>query len=167
VVVANLEAHQLALPAPEPGAVVRLLCPRAAGAARPPVEWPELYACYSGSLTCAAPMRAVWGAGERGKLHCAGGLAVLLGEWLLAAQSDARPGGAVLAKMLQFGRQVGLVAELDRLVADLDGVRAVAGTDRALAQAADATLRQLQESGNRLRQLQSGDAGRGYAGAHA
>ena len=75
----------------------------------------------------------------------AGGLVALLGEWLRAGGGGGAGGESTALVASQ--RRLGVAADVDNLLADLDGMRALHGADRALMAAAEGVrseLRQLQ-----------------------
>ena len=162
-IVACLEAQQLSMPRPEGGAVVRALASARAAVARPVVPWATLYQCYGSPERCGPLMKRLW-AGERAslgapgkqKLHLAAGLATLLAEWLEEARGDggARGGGVAAAaapdrrgQLVAFAstvRRLGVGADVERMIADLDGMTALTlGDNPLLVQHADLVRRQL------------------------
>ena len=151
-VVASLEATQLAQPRPEAGAVVRMLCGRGA-AARPAVPWAAVYPCYGGADRCGPLMKELWeggrpalGAVGRQKLHLIGGLATLLTAWLDECRNPPHGGTGDRQQLAQFAaslRGLGVAADLDRLIAELDGIGALLGDNLALTQTADLLRSQL------------------------
>ena len=149
VIVACLEAHQLSQPRPEEGLVVRNLCSRAAATARPPVPWATIYQCYGSADRCGPLMKVLWegqrsslGSTGRQKLHLAAGLATLLAEWLDEARGPSADRGD-LAAFAAAQRQLGVAADLDRHIAELDGIGALLGDNQLLASRADLLRQQL------------------------
>ena len=99
-------------------------------------------------------MRALWegnrselGSAGTQKLHLIAGLAKLLTEWSDAARSERRHADAplgtstseltALAALAAAQRQLGVAADLDRLIAWLDGQGALLGDRPSLAAKAD------------------------------
>lgn len=154
VIVASLEAHQLAVPRPESerlegGAVVRMLCSRTSATARPPVPWTVLYECYGSAERCGPLMKLLWngeraalGSVGRQRLHLTGGLATLITEWLEEARGTSGD-RAGLAGFAAAQRRLGVSADLERTIAELDGVRALLGDNQLLAENAELLRRQL------------------------
>ena len=148
-IVACLEAQQLAQVRPEAGAVVRMLCSRHSTVARPPVPWASLYHCYGSSERCGPLMKALWegqrpalGSAGKQKLHLVNGLAYLLTEWL----EESRGPTADRSELSAFAaaqRQLGVASDLEKWIAELDGIEALLGDNRQLAQNADLLRRQL------------------------
>ena len=108
------------------------------------MPWEELYSCYGSRDRCGPLMRALWTGGDRSRLHVYGGLAALIAAWVGAARADDAASAAERAALVAAQRRLGIGADLDRLQADLIGGGALFGSDRQLAQAAEALKVQLQ-----------------------
>ena len=139
----------MAMPRPEGGTVVKLLCSKASAAARPQVPYASIYSCYCSSERCGPLMRSLWegarpGLGSAGKqkLHLIAGLATLLTDWLEEARASSTSREA-LNSFASSVRQLGVAADLDRHIAELDGIGALLGDNMALATSADLLKQQL------------------------
>ena len=161
-IVACLEAQQLSMPRPEGGAVVRALASARAAVARPVVPWATLYQCYGSPERCGPLMKRLW-AGERASPARRASRSSTSPpasppsspsgsrrREAMAARSAAAAAAAApdrrgqLAAFASTVRRLGVGADVERMIADLDGMTALTlGDNPLLVQHADLVRRQL------------------------
>ena len=148
-IVACLEAQQLSTPRPEPGLVVKLLCGANSPVAKPAVPWATLYQCYGSADRCGPLMKSLWegsrpllGSAARQRLHLIAGLGVLLSDWLEESRAPTAD-RALLPAFAAATRRLGVSADLQRMLSELDAVEALVSDDRPLAQSTDLQRRTL------------------------
>ena len=144
------------MPRPTPGLVPRLLCSSQSTVARPPLPWASVYACYGSVERCGPLMRVLWeggrptlGSAARQRLHLIAGLVALLTEWLEESRA-ATADRAALGAFAMSTRRLGVSADLQRMLSELDSIQAVVSGDRLFAQTADAQRDMLRRLLNEL-----------------
>jgi len=115
---ALLESQQLSRTRPGDGTVPLLLGPTST-VVRPPVPWADLYLCYGNPSRFGPEMRRLWDSDERTRLHLLRSLRTLLDRWFSGARVD--DGGVSRANLSAMQRQLGIAADLDRIIGELGG----------------------------------------------
>ena len=122
---------------------------------KPSVPWVELYQCYGSSERCGPLMRSLWegarpalGVVNQQRLHLTVGLITLLTEWIKSSTS------ADLAALAVTLRELGVLADLDRMVTELDDQGTLVRDNTAkLIDMYCGQLRQLQQEVLRIGQI--------------